>query len=165
MVSRPASRAQRVSRRRFLRDATVGAGSVAAASTALEADQSSRQTRAAGTASRTVRSAETSSLSAIRIPEELTVGSNAAATEIQFPMTGAQAFARACKEEGVAALFCCPGNYGVIHAIANAGIPTYSGRHEGAMTHAADAFIRVTGEIAMASGTEGPGFTDMICGI
>ena len=33
------------------------------------------------------------------------------------------------------------------------------------MTHAADAFIRVTGEIAVASGTEGPGFTDMICGI
>ena len=80
-------------------------------------------------------------------------------------MTGAQVFARACREEGVAALFCCPGNYGVIHAIANLGIPTYSGRHEGAMTHAADAFIRVTGEVAVASGTEGPGFTDMICGI
>jgi hypothetical protein len=27
------------------------------------------------------------------------------------------------------------------------------------MCHAADAFIRVTGEIAAASGTEGPGFT------
>jgi thiamine pyrophosphate-dependent acetolactate synthase large subunit-like protein len=80
-------------------------------------------------------------------------------------MTGAQVFARACREEGVAALFCCPGNYGVIHAIAGTGIPTYSGRHEGSMTHAADAFIRVTGEIAIASGTEGPGFTDMICGI
>jgi thiamine pyrophosphate-dependent acetolactate synthase large subunit-like protein len=33
------------------------------------------------------------------------------------------------------------------------------------MAHAADAFIRVTGELAMASGTEGPGFTDMICAI
>jgi thiamine pyrophosphate-dependent acetolactate synthase large subunit-like protein len=80
-------------------------------------------------------------------------------------MTGAQVFAQACKDEGVAALFCCPGNYGVIHALAGIGVPTYSGRHEGAMTHAADAFIRVTGEIAVASGTEGPGFTDMICGI
>lgn len=80
-------------------------------------------------------------------------------------MTGAQVFARVCKDEGVAALFCCPGNYGVIHAIAGAGIPAYSGRHEGSMTHAADAFIRVTGEMAIASGTEGPGFTDMICGI
>jgi hypothetical protein len=101
----------------------------------------------------------------IRIPAEFATGSNAAAWEIQFPMSGAQVFAHACKEEGVAALFCCPGNYGVIHAIAGIGIATYSGRHEGAMTHAADAFIRVTGEIAMASGTEGPGFTDMICGI
>jgi thiamine pyrophosphate-dependent acetolactate synthase large subunit-like protein len=33
------------------------------------------------------------------------------------------------------------------------------------MAHAADAFIRITGELAMASGTEGPGFTDMICAI
>jgi thiamine pyrophosphate-dependent acetolactate synthase large subunit-like protein len=80
-------------------------------------------------------------------------------------MTGAQVFAQACRDEGVAALFCCPGNYGVVHALANIGVPTYSGRHEGSMTHAADAFIRVTGEIAVASGTEGPGFTDMICGI
>jgi thiamine pyrophosphate-dependent acetolactate synthase large subunit-like protein len=80
-------------------------------------------------------------------------------------MTGAQVFAQACKDEGVAALFCCPGNYGVVHALAGVGVPTFSGRHEGSMTHAADAFIRVTGEIAVASGTEGPGFTDMICGI
>ena len=80
-------------------------------------------------------------------------------------MTGAQVFARACKEEGVAALFCCPGNYTVTHAIASTGIPTYGGRHEGSMAHAADAFIRMTGEIAVCSGTEGPGFTDMICAI
>jgi thiamine pyrophosphate-dependent acetolactate synthase large subunit-like protein len=33
------------------------------------------------------------------------------------------------------------------------------------MCHAADAFTRVTGEVAAASGTEGPGFTDMICAI
>ena len=74
-------------------------------------------------------------------------------------------FARACKAEGVAALFCCPGNYSVVHAISDTGIPTYGGRHEGALCHAADAFTRVTGEIAATSGTEGPGFTDMICGI
>jgi acetolactate synthase-1/2/3 large subunit len=80
-------------------------------------------------------------------------------------MTGAQVFARACKQEGLAALFCCPGNYGVINAIALEGIPAYSGRHEGAMCSAADAFIRITGEIAATSGTEGPGFTDMICAI
>ena len=77
-------------------------------------------------------------------------------------MTGAQVFARLRKEEGLAALFSCPGNYSVVNAIALEGIPTYSGRHEGAMCHAADGFCRVTGEIAAASGTEGPGFTDMI---
>ena len=77
-------------------------------------------------------------------------------------MTGAQVFARLCKEEGLAALFSCPGNYSIVNAIALEGIPTYSGRHEGAMCHAADGFCRVTGEVAAASGTEGPGFTDMI---
>jgi hypothetical protein len=41
-------------------------------------------------------------------------------------MTGAQVIAQACKDEGVA------------------------------VTHAADAFIRVSGEFAVASGTEGP---------
>ena len=55
-------------------------------------------------------------------------------------MTGAQVFARACRDEGVAALFCCPGNYGVVHALASIGVLTFSGRHEGSMTHAADAF-------------------------
>lgn len=73
--------------------------------------------------------------------------------------------ARACKEEGVAALFCCPGNYLIVHALAEVGIPTYSGRDEGSLCHAADAFCRATGEIAATSGTEGPGFTDMICGV
>jgi thiamine pyrophosphate-dependent acetolactate synthase large subunit-like protein len=139
-----------VSRRRFLREAAAGTGGSVAAAAAVNA---AAQPAPAGAGERP------------RIPAELAAGSTAAPLAIQFPMTGAQVFARACKEEGVAALFCCPGNYGVIHAIANTGIPTYSGRHEGSMTHAADAFIRVTGEIAIASGTEGPGFTDMICGI
>ncbi len=101
----------------------------------------------------------------IRIPAEFSAAQSAAPVTFDFPMTGAQVFARACKEEGVAALFACPGNYPVIHAMASSGIPAYGGRHEGSMAHAADAFIRVTGEIAVASGTEGPGFTDMICAI
>ena len=101
----------------------------------------------------------------IRVPAEFAAATAAAPVTFEFPMTGAQVFARACKEEGVAALFACPGNYRSIHALAAAGIPAYGGRHEGSMAHAADAFIRVTGEIAVASGTEGPGFTDMICAI
>jgi thiamine pyrophosphate-dependent acetolactate synthase large subunit-like protein len=82
-----------------------------------------------------------------------------------FPMHGAEVFAKVCKEEGLSALFCCPGNYEVINAIVNEGIPAYGGRTEGAMCAAADAFCRVTGEIAACSGTEGPGFTNMIMNI
>jgi len=98
----------------------------------------------------------------IRIPDEFVQAARATLSPASFPMTGAQVFARLCKEEGLAALFCCPGNYAIVSAIALEGIPTYAGRHEGAMCHAADGFCRVTGEIAAASGTEGPGFTNMI---
>jgi thiamine pyrophosphate-dependent acetolactate synthase large subunit-like protein len=101
----------------------------------------------------------------IKIPDEFALASKMPLKKAEFPMTGAEVFGRICKEEGLAALFCCPGNYNVQNAIALEGIPTYSGRHEGSMCHAADAFARVTGEVAAASGTEGPGFTDMICAI
>lgn len=80
-------------------------------------------------------------------------------------MMGAEVFAKLCKDEELAALFCCPGNYTVINAIAAAGIPTYGGRTEGAMCAAADGFSRVTGEVTACSGTEGPGFTHMIMNI
>ncbi len=80
-------------------------------------------------------------------------------------MTGAEVFAKLCKEEELAAMFCCPGNYTVINAIAAAGVPTYGGRCEGAMCAAADGFSRVTGEVTACSGTEGPGFTRMIMNI
>ena len=80
-------------------------------------------------------------------------------------MSGAEVFAKLCKEEDLAALFCCPGNYTVINAIAAAGVPAYGGRTEGAMCAAADGFSRVTGEVTACSGTEGPGFTNMIMSI
>lgn len=90
---------------------------------------------------------------------------NAPIKPFAFPAEGADIFAKACKDENLAALFCCPGNYSIVAAMAGAGIPTYGGRHEGAMCSAADGFIRVTGEVAAASGTEGPGFTNMICAL
>src|ERR1022692_4974478 len=80
-------------------------------------------------------------------------------------MTGAEIFAKLCKEEDLAAMFCCPGNYTVINAIAAAGVPTYGGRSEGSMCAAADGFSRVTGETVACSGTEGPGFTNMIMNV
>jgi thiamine pyrophosphate-dependent acetolactate synthase large subunit-like protein len=139
-----------VSRRAFLHKAVAGAGATVA---------SALGTRAAEAAPDELTSPP------IRIPPEFAAAASSPVKQPDFPMTGAEVFARACKDEGVAALFCCPGNYPVVHAIAATGIPTYGGRHEGSMAHAADAFSRITGEIAVCSGTEGPGFTDMICGI
>lgn len=137
------------SRRRFMKQAVLGAGATAA-------------TLGAGTVG---LAAAEEDIAPIRVPDEFETAKSAPLPAVDFPMTGAQVFARACKAEGVAALFCCPGNYSVVHAISDTGIPTYGGRHEGSLCHAADAFTRVTGEIAATSGTEGPGFTDMICGI
>lgn len=137
------------SRRAFMRQAVLGGAGATAA--------------ALGTGR--VASAAEEDVKPITIPSEFEKAKAAPLPEIDFPMTGAQVFARACKEEGVKALFCCPGNYDVVHAIGDMGIPTYSGRHEGSLCHAADAFCRATGEVAATSGTEGPGFTDMICAI
>ena len=148
-MSKGQGRQPGVSRRTFLQHAVTGAGATAAAAVGATA----------------VAAEADVATPAIRIPAEFAAARTATLPAIDFPMTGAQVFARACKEEGVAALFSCPGNYPVIHAIASTGIPAYGGRHEGSMAHAADAFIRITGEIAACSGTEGPGFTDMICAI
>ncbi|MDX2044968.1 MAG: thiamine pyrophosphate-binding protein [Acidobacteriota bacterium] len=139
-------KAQEFSRRKFITKAAVGVGATAATAFAETEAQNAAE-------------------NSIRIPAEFAQAAQAQPVKAAFPMTGAQVFARVCKEEGLAALFSCPGNYSVVNAIATEGIPTYSGRHEGTMAHAADAFCRITGEIAAASGTEGPGFTDMICAI
>ena len=104
----------------------------------------------------------------IRIPKEVPETLSEAAKPGSFEgrgMTGAQVFAKLCKAENLAAMFCCPGNYTVINAIAAEGVPTYGGRTEGAMCAAADGFSRVTGEATACSGTEGPGFTHMIMNI
>jgi len=137
------------SRRKFITKAMVGAGATAV--TVLSNGKAA--------------AADNSEANSIKVPDVFAEAAKVPSAKATFPMTGAQVFARACKEEGLAALFCCPGNYNIQNAIALEGIPTYSGRHEGSMCHAADAFTRITGEIAAASGTEGPGFTDMICAI
>ncbi|MFP6584349.1 MAG: thiamine pyrophosphate-binding protein [Candidatus Hydrogenedentota bacterium] len=137
------------SRRTFMKSAAAGAGAVSAAMAAQHAEASTPD-----------------DYTNIAAPTEFFDGvEDHAETPFQFPARGADIFAKACKDEGLAALFCCPGNYSILSALANQGIPTYGGRQEGQMTSAADAFIRVTGEVAAASGTEGPGFTNMICAI
>src|SRR6202034_4168084 len=62
----------------------------------------------------------------IRIPKEVT-DTLAEATHIgdfgeKGGMTGATFFAKCCKDEDLAALFCCPGYYQIINALSAAGI-------------------------------------------
>ena len=104
----------------------------------------------------------------LRIPTEIPAALGEAPAVGSFEgngMMGADVFAKLCKKEGLAAMFCCPGNYTVTHAIAAAGIPSYGGRTEGNMAAAADGYARATGEVVACSGTEGPGFTNMITSI
>lgn len=141
------------SRRDFLRTSAVGAGAAAVGTTStVFANTSVPET----------------SIPSIRIPKDIPESIAQEPRVGVFEgegMTGAEVFARACKEENLAGLFCAPGNYTVINAIAAAGIPAYGGRTEGSMCSAADGFCRVTGEVAATSGTEGPGFTHMIMNI
>ncbi len=154
--------ASSVSRRNFIRTAAFSGGAAAAAMTGQAAQASVENPLG------------------IRRPQEFDLPASTPLPKYDFGgevdrrkqtdgvtrgMTGADIFAKACKDEGVKALFCCPGNYQIITSMANQGIPAYGGRNEGSMCSAADAFIRVTGELAVASGTEGPGFTNMICAI
>ncbi|HIC55285.1 MAG TPA: hypothetical protein EYO97_15765, partial [Gemmatimonadetes bacterium] len=102
------------SRRAFVKSAMLGAGATAAL----------------GTTGVGVGAQETNG-EGITIPPEFAAAKKASLPAVDFPMIGAQVFARACHEEGVKALFCCPGNYDIVHAIADTGIPTFGGRHEG----------------------------------
>jgi acetolactate synthase-1/2/3 large subunit len=138
-------------RRSFLLSSAVGAGAVAASIV------ETRSLQAAG-----------ASIPSITIPKEIPESMNQAPKPGSFEgqgMTGAEVFAKLCKDEELAAMFCCPGNYTVINAIAAAGVPSYGGRCEGSMCAAADGFSRVTGEVTACSGTEGPGFTNMIMNV
>lgn len=159
-VSTPASSSETTtkttSRRQFLGVAATGTVAAAAANVAAAA-----LTQTSGSPAQTYT----------RVPSDGTAklfqeSLNSPATRTDFGdgriVNGAQVFANLCKDEGLAALFLCPGNYIVAHEIAQVGIPTYGGRHEGSMAQAADGFSRVTGEVVACSGTEGPGFTNMI---
>ena len=80
-----------VSRRSFMRRAAIGAGGTAAT---------------LGTGGLAFSESEEASGSKISVPKEILEQVNAPLPEIDFPMTGADVFGRACKEEGLAALFC-----------------------------------------------------------
>jgi len=144
------------SRRHFLRLSAAGLGAAvgAAAGVASAADDA-----AGGGAD---------SIPSIRLADafKASLAEAPAPTSFEGPgMTGAEVFANLCLREDLAGLFCCPGNYTIINALAAAGIPSYGGRSEGSMCAMADGFSRATGEVTACSGTEGPGFTNMIMNI
>src|SRR5438552_3779229 len=139
-----------VSRRDFLAKSAIGAGAAAALG---------------ATATMVAAADLASNTASIRVADEFIKSINEEPIAFEFGekgLSGAEVFARACKNEGLAALFCCPGNYTVINSLSAAGIPAYGGRIEDIMCAAADGFSRITGEVAATSGTEGPGFTNMI---
>ena len=144
------------SRRDFLRKSAAGVGAAVAAGAGAKSF-----------AAETVDIGKVK-LPSIRISADFTASLAQDAAPGKFKgrgMSGAQVFAQVCKQEELAGLFCCPGNYTVINALAAAGIPSYGGRSEGAMCAMADGFSRATGEVTATSGTEGPGFTNMIMNI
>jgi len=79
-----------VSRRNFLQKAVAGAGATAAA-------LAGRGAEASGHGAAQVAAG---AVSPIRVPAEFAAASAAAPVRFEFPMTGAQVFARACKDEG-----------------------------------------------------------------
>lgn len=141
------------SRRHFLRSSALGVSAVAAAS-------------ATG-------SSFAADLGEVEIPSISLAADFSASLEQEAKLgdftgrgqSGAEVFANLCVQEELAGLFCCPGNYTIINALAAAGIPAYGGRSEGSMCAMADGFSRATGEVVATSGTEGPGFTNMIMNI
>ena len=155
------------SRRHFLRLSAAGLGAAvgaaaagfATSTSAAEADTGAGKCTATGTSG---------DIPSIRLADAFKASLAEAPAPTSFEgagMTGADVFANLCKQEDLAGLFCCPGNYTIINALAAAGIPTYGGRTEGAMCAMADGFSRATGEVVATSGTEGPGFTNMIMNI
>lgn len=144
------------SRRDFLRKTAAGVGAAVAAGASTRAFTADQANIA------------DVSIPSIRIPDDFTASLDQAPAPGKFEgrgMSGAEVFAQVCVKEELAALFCCPGNYTVINALAAAGIPSYGGRMEGSMCAMADGFSRATGQVVATSGTEGPGFTNMIMNI
>ncbi len=124
-----------MSRRGFLKQAAVGAGVAASVAPA-------GASALVGEAASALPDPE------IALAPEFAASRVAPLPHFEWPLSAANVFAMCCKAEGLAAFIHCPGNYTIQNALAEAGIPSYSGRHDGAMGHACDAFYRVSGEIA-----------------
>ncbi|MDR3592323.1 MAG: thiamine pyrophosphate-binding protein [Negativicutes bacterium] len=82
-------------------------------------------------------------------------------------MSVSEAIVRILEKEGITDAFGIPGAgiNGVYKYLANSKIKHYIVRHEEAAVHAADAYFRASGKMAMAICTSGPGATNFVTGI
>jgi len=82
-------------------------------------------------------------------------------------LTGAQVFVECLKQEGVEFVFGVPGGQtlSIMNALFDTDIRFVTARHEGAASHMADGYGRITGKPGIALATTGPGATNMITGV
>ena len=88
---------RRVSRRKFLRNAAAGAGATAAALGSRATAEAQGAGANAGV-----------STTGVQIPAAFAAAKTAAPPEMKFPLTGAQVFAQACKEQVLARCSAAP---------------------------------------------------------
>lgn len=81
--------------------------------------------------------------------------------------SGAELFVRAAKELGIDRIFTLVGDHlnEVLGVAARAGMEIIDMRHESGVTHAADAWARITRKPALSLVTGGPGHTNSLTGI
>ena len=82
-------------------------------------------------------------------------------------MTGAMFMAHCLQQEGVTKVFgqCGHTNYALIDACHKLGIEYVSFRHEQQAAHAADAYFRVTHQLAVLNVHLSPGLTNALTGV
>jgi acetolactate synthase I/II/III large subunit len=82
-------------------------------------------------------------------------------------MTGAMYIAHCLQQEGVTKVFgqCGHTNYGLIDSCDRLGIEYVSFRHEQQAVHAADAYYRVSGKLAVVNVHLSPGLTNSLTGV
>jgi acetolactate synthase I/II/III large subunit len=82
-------------------------------------------------------------------------------------LTGAQVFVECLKQEDVEFVFGVPGGQtlSITNALYDTSIRFITARHEGAASHMADGYGRITGKPGIALATTGPGATNMITGV
>src|SRR5690348_6711367 len=81
--------------------------------------------------------------------------------------TGAELFIQAARQLGISQIFTLVGDHlnHVLVEAAHAGVRILDMRHESAVTHAADAWARITRRPSIALVTGGPGHTNSLTGL